>query len=201
MTRSSAQYCILALKNFNSGLSTINPLTSYSVLNAFGVGLHKTIITKYNTSKRTSYILNIFSVNKIIWSPPLWSRRYQARLSHSTPGFDTRSGQFPGWDFFGDFLHLLDKYLEASGPQSPRISFGPHNHPFIFTLFEWMCVCLVCIAFHVCVVSEVALALSWSLIRGGTPWPCVVKEVGRPIWSIGCGSIRPGMREGRLKLR
>ena len=45
-----------------------------------------------------------------------------------------------------------------------------------------MTVCLVCIVFHVCAVSEVAPVLGWSLVRGGPPCPCVVKKVC--MWSI-----------------
>ena len=45
-------------------------------------------------------------------------------------------GQFLGWVFFGVFPHLYDKCQEALGPQGPRISFGPHNHPFIFALLK-----------------------------------------------------------------
>ena len=63
------------------------------------------------------------------------------------------------------------------GLQGPRISFGRHNHPSIFTLLEWMGAWMVCIVFHVRVVSEVAPALSWYLIRAGSPCPCVVKNV------------------------
>ena len=59
----------------------------------------------------------------------------------------------------------------------PRILFGRHNHPFIFTLLQWMGTWMLCIVFHVCVVSEVAPALSWSFVWGGSPCPCVAKKV------------------------
>ena len=60
---------------------------------------------------------------------------------------------------------------------------------------------MVCIVFHVCVVSEVVPALSSSLIRGGPPCPCVVKKYVYdpeliPL-SRGRGSVRPGWRELR----
>ena len=38
-------------------------------------------------------------------------------------------------EVFGVFL-TCKKNQEALGPQGPRISFGPHNHPFIFALLE-----------------------------------------------------------------
>ena len=98
------------------------------------------------------------------------------------------------------------------GPQSPRISFGRHNHPFTFTLFYWMDTWMVCIVFHVRVVSEVTPAPNWSLIRGGPPCPFVVKKVC--MWSIvnslsrQVAALRPGRREprkstykGEVKLR
>ena len=89
----------------------------------------------------------------------------------------SRSGQVSWVSFFGVFRHLYDKYQEAFGPQGPRISFDSHNHPFIlFTLLEWMGAWMICIVFHVRVVSKVAPALSWSLIRGGRPYLCVVKK-------------------------
>ena len=62
--------------------------------------------------------------------------------------------------FIGVFPHLKGKCQEALGPQVPRISFGHHNHPFIFALLELMSARMVCIVFYVCVVSEVAPALS-----------------------------------------
>ena len=59
---------------------------------------------------------------------------------------------------------------------------------------------MLCNVFHVCVVSEVAPAQSWSLIRGGPPYPCVVKKVSDPklipspdrSWLC-----KPGWRESR----
>ena len=90
----------------------------------------------------------------------------------SIPGRD----KFPEWGFFGVFPHLWDKCQEALGPQGPRISFGHHTHPFIFVFWEWMGAWMVCIVFQACVVSEVAPALSWSLIRGNPPCPSVVKK-------------------------
>ena len=57
-----------------------------------------------------------------------------------------------------------------------RISFGRHNHSFTFTLLEWMGASMMYIVFHFRVVSEVAPALSWSVIWGGPPCPCVVKN-------------------------
>ena len=62
----------------------------------------------------------------------------------------------------------------------------------------------VCIVFHVCAVSEVAPALSWSLIRGGSPCPCVVKKVC--MWykdefppPTGHGYVRSGGRVSRKR--
>ena len=89
---------------------------------------------------------------------------------------------FLGEVFSGFFSHLSDICQEILGPQGPRISFGRRNHHSIFALLGWLSVCLVCIVFHVCAVSGVAPALSWSLIREGPPCPCVVKKVC--MWSI-----------------
>ena len=78
-----------------------------------------------------------------------------------------------------------DKCQETLGPQAPRprTSFGRHNHHFIFALLEWMSVFLVCIVFHVRVVSEVAPAFSWSLIRGVLVWSkkyiCLISSPNR----------------------
>ena len=49
----------------------------------------------------------------------------------------TRIRSSVGTSFLGGvFSHLYDQCQEALGPQSPRISFGRHNHPFIFALLE-----------------------------------------------------------------
>ena len=90
---------------------------------------------------------------------------------NSIPGRE----KFPGWVFSGFFL-TCKTCQEALRPQSPRISFGHHYYPFIFALLEWMDAWMVYIVFHVRVVSEVAPALSSSLIRGGTPCPGAVKK-------------------------
>ena len=87
-------------------------------------------------------------------------------------------------------------------PQGPRISFDRRNHHSIFAFLGWLSVCLVCIVFHVCAVSEVAPALGWSFIRAVPPCPCVIKKVS--MWSTvsfppptGRGSVRPGRRGSR----
>ena len=59
----------------------------------------------------------------------------------SIPGRD----KFAGWGFLGVFLHVQGKCQEVLGPQGPRISFGRHNHPFIFALLELMCAWLMCL--------------------------------------------------------
>ena len=86
-----------------------------------------------------------------------------------------------GTGFLGEvFSGFSSPVRQMSGnfrPQGPRISFGRRNHHSIFAMLGWLSVCLVCIVFHVCAVSEVAPALGWSLIRGGSPCPCVVKKV------------------------
>ena len=66
---------------------------------------------------------------------------------------------FQGEVFFGVFPHLSDKCQETLGPQGPRLSFGLRIHLSIFALLGRLGVCLVCIVFHVCAVSEVAPAL------------------------------------------
>ena len=96
-----------------------------------------------------------------------------APVSHR-PGFDPRSRHVSWVRFSSGFF---------------RISFGRHNHPFIFTLLEWTGAWMVCIALHFRVVSEVAPALGSCLIRGGPPCPCVVLT--------GLGSVRTGRRESR----
>ena len=100
-------------------------------------------------------------------------RACHAEGSGSIPGRD----RFPRWGIFVVFPHLWDKCQETLGPRGPRISFGRRNPHSIFALLGWLRVCLVCIVFHVCAVSEVAPALGWSLIRGDPPCPCVVKKV------------------------
>ena len=91
----------------------------------------------------------------------------------SIPGRD----KFPGWGFFSGFFLTV---RQISG------SFRPTRFPeyhldiiiilLISALLEWMCEWMVCIIFNVRVASEVAPALSWSLIRGGPQCPCVVKK-------------------------
>ena len=80
------------------------------------------------------------------------------RVCHAAgPGSILGRDMFPRWGIFGVFPHLLNKTQESLSPQGPQISFGRHNQPFIFTVLAWM----VCIVFHVRIVSEVAPALSW----------------------------------------
>ena len=119
----------------------------------------------------------------------LWKERFTAMeqavacapVTQRTRVLSPVRTSFLGEVFSGFFL-TCKTCQEALGPQGPRIKFGRHNHPFIFTLLEWMGEWMVCIIFHVCVISEVAPALSLSLIRGGPPCPCVVKKVC--MWSI-----------------
>ena len=59
--------------------------------------------------------------------------------------------------FSGVFLTCKTNVRKLWAHICPRISFGLHNHPFIFILFEWMCEWMVYIVFHVPVVLEVAL--------------------------------------------
>ena len=80
--------------------------------------------------------------------------------------------------FSGGFLTCKTnvKKLYAAPPMVPRTSFDHHNHPYhvrLVTMNEWV----NGIVFNVCVVSEVAPALSWSFIWGGPPCFCVVKKV------------------------
>ena len=71
-----------------------------------------------------------------------------------------RLGQVFWVRFFRGFLLTCKiKCQEALGPQGPRISFDRRNRHSIFALLGWLSVCLVCIVFHVCAVSEVAPAL------------------------------------------
>ena len=98
------------------------------------------------------------------------------RACHAAgPGLISGRDRFPGWGFFRVFPSPVRQISGNFRPKDPRISFGRHNNYFIFALLEWMSVCMLCIAFHVCAVSEVAPALSWSLIRLGPPYSCVVK--------------------------
>ena len=115
----------------------------------------------------------------------------------SIPGRD----KCPGWGFSRGFSSPV-KCQEVLGSQGPRMSFGRRNHPLIFASLKWMGAWMVCIVLRVCVVSEVAPALSWSLIRGGLPCPSVVKKVCvRSIVSFtpptGRGSVRPGRHGSR----
>ena len=61
---------------------------------------------------------------------------------------------------------------------------------------------MVYIGFNVRVITEMAQALSLSLIRGGPPCPCVVKKSMYVIPSsfplpTGRDPVRPGRRESR----
>ena len=120
-----------------------------------------------------------WSVNGVLLSlscPPLWNRRLHARLPSSGPGFDLRSWQVSWVRFFRGFSSPVT-WQETLASQGSRISFGRRHHDSIFALLGWLSVCLVCIVFHVCAVSEVAPALGWSLIRGGPPCPCGQKSI------------------------
>ena len=51
------------------------------------------------------------------------------RACHAVgPGSIPGREKFPGWVFFGVFLHLYNKCREALGSQGPQISFGHHYH-------------------------------------------------------------------------
>ena len=89
----------------------------------------------------------------------------------SIPGRD----KFPVWGFSGFFL-TYKKNIRFFTPTVPEY-LDLHNHPFMFALLVSMDAWMLCIVFHVRVVSEVASALSWSLMRGGHPCPCVVRKV------------------------
>ena len=117
-------------------------------------------------------IIIIIIINNVIY-PTAVEQALACALSRSGPGFESRSGQVSWVRFFRGFSSPV---RQMSGNFRPRISFSHHNHHFIFVLLEWLIVCLVCIFFHVCAVSEVAPALSWSLILGGPPCPSVDKK-------------------------
>ena len=55
-------------------------------------------------------------------------KRNGARLSHSGPGFDSRSGQVFWVRFFRGFSSPVRQMSGRFRPQSPRISFGHHHH-------------------------------------------------------------------------
>ena len=87
---------------------------------------------------------------------------------HATgPGSIPGRDKFPVWGFFsGFFLTCKKNVRKLLSQQGPLTSFGRHNQHLIFALLEWLSVCLVWIVFNFCAVSEVALAMSRSLIRG-----------------------------------
>ena len=124
---------------------------------------------------------------------------HRMRACHAAgPGSIPGRDRFPEWGFFGVFPHLSDKCQETLGPQGPRISFGRRHHHSIFALLGWLSVCLVCIVFRVCAVTEVAPELGWSLIRGGPPCPCVVKKSMCLIHSLIPSPDRSWLRKARV---
>ena len=129
----------------------------------------------------------IFYFQWFEFRPPLWSKWLHARLSHSGPGFDPRSGQVSWVRFFRGFSsHVRQMSGNFRPPRSPNIIWPSSSfHLRLVRMTECMLgvsVCLVCIVFHVCAVSKAAPALGWSLIRGSVPRPCVVKKIC--MWSI-----------------
>ena len=119
--------------------------------------------------------------NILVWyctGLPLWSRRQHAWLSSSKPEFDPRPGQI-SWVRF--FRGISSSVRQMSGSFRPPWFLEYHLAIIIIliisALLEWMSEWMVCIVFNVRVVSEVAPALSWSLIRGSSPCPCVIKKV------------------------
>ena len=122
--------------------------------------------------------------NKLFWSRKkylelkkrIMSTAVEQKVALNGPGFDPSRDKYPGWGFFRGFSSPARPMPGNLGPQGPRISFGRHYDPFLFTLYEWMSAWMVSIVFHVRVVSEVAPALSSSLIRGGPPCPCGQKK-------------------------
>ena len=118
-----------------------------------------------------SILMYFFRLNSDI-CPPLWN----SRLSRCGPRLDPRSGQL-SWVRFLSGLFLTCKTTGNFSRQGPRISSGRHNHHSYSPCWnDW--VSAYCVSFFIfCVLSEVAPALSWSLIRWGPPCPCVVKKV------------------------
>ena len=78
------------------------------------------------------------------------------------PGSIPVRTSFLGEVFSGFFLTCKTSATKLWAHKDTRTSFGHHNHPFIFTLLEWMGAWIVCIVFQVRVVSEVAPADSSS---------------------------------------
>ena len=96
---------------------------------------------------------------------------------------------------------LQNKCQEVLGPQVPRISFGRHNHPFIFALLEWMGAWMV-FSFFMFVLFR----------RWPRHWadPSFGESLNVLVWSkkvcivcdpklipTGRDSVRPGWRESR----
>ena len=123
------------------------------------------------TTKRCGYFLtftNIMSaaVEHAVACAPV-TQRARVRSPVGT--------NFLGEVFSGSFLTCKTNVRKLH--KGPRISFGRHNDPFTFILLDWIGSWMMLIVFHVRVESEKAPALSWSFIRGGPPYPCVVKKV------------------------
>ena len=77
--------------------------------------------------------------------------------------------------FFGVFPHLHDKCREALDPQVPRISFGLHNHPFIFNCWnDWVGNGVYCLSCSCCLGGGSGIELIPHPER--PPCPCVVKK-------------------------
>ena len=112
---------------------------------------------------------------KITICPPLRSRRLHARLSRSGPGFDPRSGQVSCVRFYRVFSSPVKQTSGNFRPtRSPNIIWPSSVHIHLVRING--CV-NDCVSFSCSCCLEVVPALSWSLIRGGPPCPCVFEKV------------------------
>ena len=57
---------------------------------------------------------------------PLWSKGNIVTSHADRPGFDHRSGQFPGWGFSGGFPSTVRQMSAHLGHIRPRLSYGHH---------------------------------------------------------------------------
>ena len=99
------------------------------------------------------------------------------RACHAAgPGSITARDKFPGRGYFGVFPHVRQMSGSFRPPWIPEYHLVIIIILIISALLEWMSK-WICVVFNVCVVSEVAMALSWSFIRVGPLCPCVVKKM------------------------
>ena len=104
------------------------------------------------------------------------------RACHATgPGSIPGRDKFSGWTFFRGFSSPVRQMSGSFSPIRSSNIISYHYHPFIFTLFEWMSAWMVVYRLSCWCCIGGCPDIELSPIRGGPPYPCVVKKVW--MWS------------------